>query len=123
MTSRLYGQFCGLARALEIVGERWAVPVVRDLVFGPKRYRPAPGTPANSDERALRAAQGARSGRRRPTARTAASVVYELTDYGSDLEAIGLRLGRWGARSLGEPGREDIVTEDSLTHALRTLNR
>jgi hypothetical protein len=52
--------------------------------------------------------------------RPSGAVVYELTEYGRDLEDVVLRLGRWGARSLGDPRPDEIVTVDSLVTALRT---
>src|SRR6185312_13918567 len=59
--------------------------------------------------------------RRVPLARC--GLVYELTEYGRDLEPIVLALGRWGFRSMGDPKADDIVTADSLTIALRTAFR
>jgi DNA-binding HxlR family transcriptional regulator len=123
MTSRSYGQFCGFARALELVGERWALLVVRDLVLGPKRFtdlrRGLPRIPTNILSARLKELEDAGVLRRRVLPRPAAGVVYELTRYGQELEDIVLRLGLWGARSLGEPRPDDIVTTDSLILALR----
>ncbi|MPZ15397.1 MAG: transcriptional regulator [Chloroflexi bacterium] len=127
MTGRTYGQFCGLARALELVGERWALLVVRDLVLAPKRFtdlhRGLPRIPTNVLSARLKELEQVGIVRRRVLPRPAAAVVYELTAYGRELEAILLQLGRWGAQSLGEPGPEDILTEDSLTLALRATFR
>jgi DNA-binding HxlR family transcriptional regulator len=123
MTNRSYGQFCGFARALEVVGERWALLVVRDLVLGPKRFtelrRGLPRIPTNILSARLKELEDAGVLRRRVLPRPAAGVVYELTGYGQELEDIVLRLGLWGARSLGEPRPDDIVTTDSLILALR----
>jgi DNA-binding HxlR family transcriptional regulator len=123
MTSRSYGQFCGFARALELVGERWALLVVRDLVLGPKRFtdlrRGLPRIPTNILSARLKELEDAGVVRRRVLPRPATGVVYELTEYGQELDDIVLRLGLWGARSLGEPAPEDIVTTDSLILALR----
>jgi DNA-binding HxlR family transcriptional regulator len=123
MTSRTYGQFCGFAHALELVGERWALLVVRDLVLGPKRFtdlrRGLPRIPTNILSERLKELERAGVVRRRLLPRPAASVVYELTEYGSELEEVVLTLGRWGARSLGEPRAEDILSTDSLVLALR----
>jgi DNA-binding HxlR family transcriptional regulator len=123
MTSRSYGQFCGFARALELVGERWALLVVRDLVLGPKRFtelrRGLPRIPTNILSARLKELEDAGVLRRRILPRPAAGVVYELTGYGQELEDIVLRLGLWGARSLGDPRPDDIVTTDSLILALR----
>ena len=123
MATRTYGQFCGLARAMELVGERWGLLVVRDLVVGPKRFtdlrRGLPRIPTNILAARLKELEAAGIVRRRLLPRPAAAVVYELTEYGQELEDIVLRLGLWGARSLGEARPEDIVTTDSLILALR----
>lgn len=123
MSNRSYGQFCGFAHALELVGERWALLVVRDLVLGPKRFtdlrQGLPRIPTNILSARLRELEDAGIVRRRVLPRPAAGVVYELTGYGQELEDVVLRLGLWGARSLGAPRPEDIVTTDSLILALR----
>lgn len=120
MAERRYGQFCGLAKALELVGERWALLVVRDLLLGPKRFtdlrRGLPRIPTNILATRLRELEEHGIVERRMRRR---AVVYELTGYGAELEDVVLRLGRWGAASLGRPGPDDIVTEDSLVLALR----
>jgi len=127
MTKRSYGQFCGLAHALELVGERWALLVVRDLIPGPKRFtdlrRGLPRIPTNILSARLKELEAAGVIRRRLLPRPAGSVVYELTEYGAELEDILLRLGLWGARSLTQPGPEDILTKDSVVVALRATFR
>jgi DNA-binding HxlR family transcriptional regulator len=127
MATRVFGQYCGLARALELVGERWALLVVRDLVLGPKRFtdlrRGLPRIPTNVLSARLRELEETGVVRRRLLPRPAAAVVYELTSYGQELEDVVLRLGRWGARSLGEPRPEDVLTADSLVLALRATFR
>ncbi|SNT46254.1 transcriptional regulator, HxlR family [Streptosporangium subroseum] len=124
MAGRSYGQFCGLSHALELIGERWALLIVRGLLVGPRRFtdlrRGLPRIPTNILSSRLRELEYAGVVRRRVLPRPAASVVYELTEYGRELDDIVLRLGRWGARTLGEPGPEDIVTSDSLIMALRS---
>ncbi|HEX2172765.1 MAG TPA: helix-turn-helix domain-containing protein [Dehalococcoidia bacterium] len=124
MTKRAYGQFCGLARALEVVGERWALLIIRDLLVGPRRFtdlrRGLPRIPTNILSDRLKELEDAGVVRRRALPRPSGSIVYELTPYGEELEDIVLGLGRWGARSLGEPRPEEIVTADSLIMALRT---
>jgi len=121
---RTYGQFCGVARALEMVGERWALLIVRDLVVGPKRFtdlrRGLPRIPTNVLAARLHELEAAGVVRRRALPRPAASVVYELTEYGRELEEIVLGLGRWGAQALGERRPGEIVTADSMIVALRT---
>jgi DNA-binding HxlR family transcriptional regulator len=123
VSNRSYGQFCGFAHALELVGERWALLVIRDLVLGPKRFtdlrRGLPRIPTNVLSGRLKELEDAGIVRRRILPRPAAGVVYELTGYGQELEDVVLSLGLWGARSLGAPRPEDIVTTDSLILALR----
>jgi DNA-binding HxlR family transcriptional regulator len=127
MSGRTYGQFCGLARALELVGERWALLIVRDLVLGPKRFTDLrhglPRIPTNILAARLKELEAGGVVQRRLLPRPGAGVVYELTEYGRGLEDIVLRLGLWGARSLGQPCLDDIVTTDSLVLALRATFR
>ena len=127
VAARTYGQFCGLARALELVGERWALLIVRDLLVGPRRFtdlrQGLPRIPTNVLSERLKELEHAGVVRRRVLPRPAASVVYELTDYGSQLDDVVMRLGLWGAQSLGEPGPEEIITPDSMTMALRSTFR
>lgn len=124
MKTRAYGQYCGFARALEVVGERWALLVVRDLLVGPKRFtdllRGLPGIPSNVLTARLKELEHAGVARRRVLPRPARAVVYELTEYGLELEAVVVELGRWGAKNLGDPRPDETITVDSLVTALRT---
>jgi DNA-binding HxlR family transcriptional regulator len=123
MGTRNYGQYCGLAYALELIGERWALLIVRDLIIGPKRFtdlrRGLPRIPSNVLSARLKELEQNGIIRRRVLPRPATGVVYELTEYGSELEEILLRLGLWGAKSLGDARPEDIVNADSLLLGLR----
>ena len=99
MTVRTYNQFCGIAHALDLVGERWALLVIRELVLGPKRFTDLrdglPGIATNVlSERLRRLEQSGVVSRRRLPPPAAASV-YELTPYGEELVPIMLELGRW----------------------------
>jgi DNA-binding HxlR family transcriptional regulator len=122
VAARSYHQFCGFARALELVGERWALLVVRDLILGPKRFNELrqglPRIPSNILAARLKELEQVGIVRRRVLPRPATGVVYELTPYGAELEDIVLRFGRWGAKSLGDPQPDDMLTVDSLTLAL-----
>ncbi len=124
MVARSYGQFCGLARALELVGERWALLIVRDLLVGARRFtdlrQGLPRIPTNVLADRLKELEQAGIVRRRVLPRPAASVVYELTEYGSQLDEVVLRLGLWGAQSLGEPRPGEIMTADSMVMAMRS---
>lgn len=125
MASRSYGQYCGVVTALELVGERWAMLIVRDLLVGPRRYADLknglPRIPTNILSKRLKELQDAGVIRRAPLARC--GLVYELTDYGRALEPALLALGAWGFAAMGEPGPEDIVTLDSMTMSFRTAFR
>lgn len=121
---RSYGQYCGVAHALELVGERWALLIVRDLILGPKRFTDLrlglPRIPTNVLTTRLKELEESGVVQRRALPRPAASVVYELTDYGQQLEDIVLRLGAWGVQSMGDPKPEEILTADGAVLALRT---
>jgi DNA-binding HxlR family transcriptional regulator/putative sterol carrier protein len=124
---RAYGQYCGFARALEIVGERWTLLVVRDLLVSPKRFtdllRGLPGIPSNILTARLKELEHAGVVRRRVLPRPARSIVYELTEHGMELQSVVFALGRWGAKLLGVPRPDEVVTVDSLITALRTTFR
>ena len=122
---RTYGDGCAIARALDVVGERWALLVVRELLLGPKRYtdlrRGLPNASPNVLSERLRELERAGVVRRRKLPPPAGSRVYELTDWGLALEEIVISLGRWAARSPTPPGDAPIVSADSVVLALRGL--
>jgi DNA-binding HxlR family transcriptional regulator len=124
MTKREYGQYCGVTRALEMVGERWGLLIVRDLLVGPRRYsdlkRGLPKIPTNILATRLKEMEDAGVIERQILPRPSSGVAYVLTPYGRELEAAVLALGRWGAQSLGPLRNGEVVTSDSLTMALRT---
>lgn len=127
MSTRSYGQYCGFARALEVVGERWAMLIVRDLLVAPKRFtdlhRGLPGIPTNVLTARLKELEQAGVVHRRVLPRPVGSIIYELTPYGRELEDVVVRLGRWGAKALGDPRSGEVVTPDSLMMAMRTTFR
>ncbi len=127
MSNRTYGQYCGFSRALELVGERWALLIIRDLLVGPKRYsdlqRGLAKIPSNILSDRLRELEEADIVQRRLLPRPSGAVVYELTKAGRDLEAPVIALGRWGAQRLGDPRPDEVVTEDSMATALMTTFR
>lgn len=102
-TTRSYQDLCGIARALDVVGERWALLVVRELLLGPQRFseirRVLAKTSANVVSDRLRELEANRVISRRRLSAPAASWVYELTPWGRELEPIVLALGLWGLRS------------------------
>ncbi|WEK61160.1 MAG: helix-turn-helix domain-containing protein [Candidatus Microbacterium colombiense] len=122
MAARSYGQYCGVTAAVELVGERWALLIVRDLLVGPRRYtdlkQGLPRIPTNILSTRLKDLQEGGVVRRVPLHNC--GLVYELTAYGRSFEPIMLALGRWGFQAMGDPQEGDVVTPDSLTMALRT---
>jgi DNA-binding HxlR family transcriptional regulator len=100
---RTYGQACSAAHALDLVGERWGLLVVRELLLGPKRFTDLrsglPHASANVLAQRLRELEDAGVVRRRKLAPPAGSSVYELTDWGLELEPVLVSLARWGERS------------------------
>ncbi|MDQ1742857.1 MAG: hypothetical protein QOE23_1196, partial [Pseudonocardiales bacterium] len=123
MARRSFGQICGLSRALEIVGERWALLIIRDLMAGPRRFtdlrQGLPRIPTNVLSARLKELEQANVLQRRILPRPATAVVYELTDYGRELDDILMAFGRWGAQSMGPPAADDIYTAGALILAMR----
>jgi DNA-binding HxlR family transcriptional regulator len=123
-TTRTYGDGCGIAHALDLVGERWALLVVRELLLGPKRFTDLraglPNASPNVLAQRLRELERAGLVRRRRLPPPAGSRVYELTAWGRELEPIVLALGGWGVRSPSFPDG-DPVGVDSVALALRSL--
>lgn len=123
MATRGFGQYCGLARALELVGERWALLIIRDLLVGPRRFtdlrRGLPRIPTNVLSDRLKELEQNGVVQRTILPRPASATVYELTAYGKQIEDALMRLGVWGAQSLGEPAPDEILTSDAMTIALR----
>jgi DNA-binding HxlR family transcriptional regulator len=122
-TRRTYGDGCAIARGLDLVGERWALLVVRELLLGPKRYTDLRGGLPNASPNVLseRLRELERDGvvRRRKLPPPAGSRVYELTDWGRELEEIVVSLGHWAARSPSPPSDAPIGV-DSIILALRS---
>ena len=124
MAPREYGQYDGVTRALELVGERWAMLIVRDLLVGPRRNGELaaglPRIPTNILAARLKELQAAGIIRRAPRSRI---IIYELTPFGRELEPVVLALGAWGFKALGDPREEQIITPDAMTISLRTAFR
>jgi DNA-binding HxlR family transcriptional regulator len=124
MAAREYGQYGGVTQALELVGERWALLIIRDLLVGPRRYSELaaglPRIPTNILATRLKELQAAGVLRRVPHSRV---IVYELTPYGMELEPVVLGLGAWGFKAMADPRDDQVITPDSLTIDLRTAFR
>src|SRR6188472_2484666 len=123
-TKRSYGEACRFAHALDLVGERWALLVVRELLLGPKRFTDLraglPHASSNILSERLRDLEQGAVIQRRKLPPPAPCTVYELTEWGRELEPIVTKLGAWGARSPFPPDSEEIGP-DSIVLALRSL--
>jgi DNA-binding HxlR family transcriptional regulator len=121
---RSYRDACRFAYALDLVGERWALLVVRELLLGPKRFTDLrtglPHASPNILVERLRELERSAIVRRRKLPPPYGSTVYELTEWGRELEPIVTQLGAWGARSPIPPDFESIGV-DSIVLALRSL--
>ncbi len=122
-TRRTFGDGCAIAHGLDLVGERWALLVVRELLLGPKRFTDLkhglPNASPNVISERLRELERAGIVKRDKLPPPASSRVYELTGWGRDLEETVIALGRWAARS---PAPSDApVGFDSILLALKTL--
>jgi DNA-binding HxlR family transcriptional regulator len=121
---RRYRDACGAAQGLDIVGERWALLVARELLLGPKRFTDLreglPGISTNILADRLETLETAGVVRRRTLPPPSASKVYELTEWGMELWAVVEAIGRWGVRS---PWRseEDEIGVDGLMVSFRTM--
>ena len=106
-----YGQACAIARALDVVGERWSLLLVRELTLGPRRYRDLatglPGIPSNVLAGRLRDLQAAGVITRRDLPAPTDVTVYELTDGGRALQPALNELLDWGLRHGPEPSQDD----------------
>jgi DNA-binding HxlR family transcriptional regulator len=104
---RTYHEACGIPRALDRVGERWSLLIIRELMLGPKRFTdlrtglPHVGPDVLSQR--LRDLEEAGVLVKRKLPPPAASQVYELTEWGRELDSVLIALGRWGARAPAAP--------------------
>lgn len=102
MTTRTYDQYCGLAYALDRVGERWTLLIIRELFAGPRRFKDLmgglPGISTNLLTERLKHLEQEGLLARRTLPPPAGSTVYELTPLARGLESALLELGRWGSR-------------------------
>src|SRR6266516_679636 len=111
MTRRNYGQYCGLAAALDVLGERWTLLIIRELLLGPRRYGellaelPGIGTNLLADRLKFLVEHGVL----RRSGATGSERGYELTELGEQLKAPILGLARWGLTMLGAPSGEELA--------------
>lgn len=124
MGSRRYGQACSLAYALDRIGERWTLLIVRELSLGPLRFsalvRAVGGAPTDILTKRLRELEQYGVVARRELDPPASATVYELTELGRGLERPMIELGRWG---MGLQKLEDVIdlAPSSLPSAMRTI--
>jgi DNA-binding HxlR family transcriptional regulator len=126
--NRSYEQYCAVAKALDLIGERWTLLVLRDLVhLGPRRFSDLrdglPGIGANLLTQRLRRLEAEQLVRRRRLSPPASGVVYELTDLGAALEPTIIELGRWGGRFMGERQATDVFFPSGHISAIRATFR
>ncbi|KAB2352218.1 winged helix-turn-helix transcriptional regulator [Actinomadura rudentiformis] len=118
---RSYGDPCGVARGLDVIGERWALLVVRDLLLGPKRFNDLhaglPGVSPNVLTQRLRDLTEHGVVQRRDLPPPARVRLYELTDWGRDLEPLLLHLGRWGSQTPTTP--DGLLGIDSILLSIK----
>jgi DNA-binding HxlR family transcriptional regulator len=111
--AKTYGQFCSVAHALDAVGDRWALLVVRELLLGPCRYTDLlsalPGVATNVLSTRLRELEAAGIVQRRRLPPPTPAMLYELTDDGEDLRDVVDALARWGTRRLTSPTADEAV--------------
>jgi DNA-binding HxlR family transcriptional regulator len=110
---KTYGEFCSLARSLDVVGDRWALLVVRELLLGPRRFTDLldglPGVGTNVLSTRLRDLEAGGIIERTRVPSPTPAVLYELTDDGRDLKPVLDAFARWGARRLIRAGTDDVV--------------
>jgi DNA-binding HxlR family transcriptional regulator len=120
---RSYNDPCGVARALDAVGERWGLLVVRELLHGPKRFTALVAGLAGISQNVLSARlhelEQAGVVRRIRSGPPASSMVYELTRRGRELEPVLLALGRWGSQIPADTAGE--LSTDALILGLKTV--
>lgn len=122
---RSYTDACGIARALDVLGERWALMVVRELMLGPKRFTDIraglPGVSPDVLAQRLRGLEEAGVISRRELPPPAASTVYELTPRGHAIEPVLIELGRWGGANAPPPPEGQGMSLDSHIVSMQTL--
>src|SRR5579884_2350481 len=109
---RSYGQYCAVAKALDVIGDRWTLLIVRELLLrGPCRYTDLqhglPGIATNLLADRLRELEQAGVIRREAAPPPVATTLFRLTSEGEELEPVIRALGRWGARFMPEPDGEE----------------
>ncbi len=122
---RSYGQYCTVARALDVIGERWTLLLVRELSTGPKRFKDLleglPGIGTNLLASRLKSLEGQGIVCRATLPPPAGSNVYELTELGWSLEPVIVALSRWGAKLLDVPHEGENLRAGWAAVAMRSV--
>ncbi len=120
---RSYDQYCAVARGLDVIGDRWTLLLIRDLLLGPRRYKDLlagmPGIGTNLLADRLRELEAAGLLERSVLPPPAGSTVYQLTEAGRTLEPVVISLGRWGAQFMGSPKKTDVMVPRAYFVAMR----
>lgn len=121
MKNRSYNQYCGLAYALDIIGERWTILIIRELIAGPRRFIDLmdglPGISTNLLSERLKSLEQQGLIKRHTLPPPAGSTVYELTPLGRDLEKALIELGKWGSQFVPETA-EGVALLNAGSYAL-----
>jgi DNA-binding HxlR family transcriptional regulator len=127
MAEHSYHQYCPVAHALDLVGDRWSLLIIRDLLVGPKRFvdlqNGLPGLGTNILTARLKWLEQYGVIYRHFLPPPAASMVYELTEYGRQLEEPLSALARWGTQTLGALTPEQVIEPDAVMMALHGIFR
>lgn len=125
MPKRSYNQFCPASRALDLIGERWTLLIVRDLLRGPRRYTDLraglPGMASNLLAHRLSEMEDAELIRRDETDDPKARAIYSLTERGEELRPVVITIGRFGLPYLDMPTDDQPMIDDMLPEALATI--
>lgn len=123
MKKRTYNQYCAVARGLDVIGDRWTLLLIRELLLGPKRYgdllAASPGIGTNLLADRLREMEAHGLLERVVLAPPAGSSVYRLTAAGAGLENVVRAVGRWGTRFMGTRRRGEHLSPGAYFVALR----
>ncbi|MFF0613845.1 winged helix-turn-helix transcriptional regulator [Nocardia tengchongensis] len=123
MAKRSYNQYCGLAVALDLLGERWSLLLLRNMLLGPQRFKdlldglPGIGTALLAER--LKQLEAAGVITRATLPPPAASAVYQLTADGEELRPLLVGLARWGLARLGAPTEQQFIAPDLLALGLQ----
>jgi len=123
MAKRTYNMYCALAKALDVLGQRWTLLIVHELLLGPKRFKDLlsnlPGIGTNLLSKRLRELETEGVLRQTTLPPPAGSDVYELTERGRALEPVILGLARWGTPLLGEPQPDELFRPVWAVYAMK----